>query len=71
MKKVFAVSVVGAACVFAANAGAEDGKSGFYLTGKAGASVVSLSDQRFLSGDDVNAKIIGRFSPFLMSAIGH
>ncbi|HBY5095785.1 TPA: porin family protein, partial [Klebsiella pneumoniae] len=46
MKKVFAVSVVGAACVFAANAGAEDGKSGFYLTGKAGASVVSLSDQR-------------------------
>lgn len=52
MKKVFAVSVVGAACVFAANAGAEDGKSGFYLTGKAGASVVSLSDQRFLSGDE-------------------
>ncbi len=42
MKKVFAVSVVGAACVFAANAGAEEGKSGFYLTGKAGASVVSL-----------------------------
>ncbi len=52
MKKVFAVSVVGAACVFAANAGAEEGKSGFYLTGKAGASVVSLSDQRFLSGDE-------------------
>ena len=47
MKKVFAVSVVAAACVFAANAGAEEGKSGFYLTGKAGASVVSLSDQRF------------------------
>ncbi|HAX7272429.1 TPA: porin family protein [Escherichia coli] len=52
MKKVFAVSVVAAACVFAANAGAEEGKSGFYLTGKAGASVVSLSDQRFLSGDE-------------------
>ncbi len=34
MKKVFAVSVVGAACVFAVNAGAEEGKSGFYLTGK-------------------------------------
>lgn len=29
MKKVFAVSVVGAACVFAANAGAEDGKKRF------------------------------------------
>ena len=42
MKKVFSVSVVTAACVFAANAGAEEGKSGFYLTGKAGASVVSL-----------------------------
>ncbi|HCP3528829.1 TPA: porin family protein [Escherichia coli] len=52
MKKVFAVSVVAAACVFAANAGAEEGKSGFYLTGKAGTSVVSLSDQRFLSGDE-------------------
>lgn len=52
MSKVFVVSVVAAACVFAANAGAEEGKSGFYLTGKAGASVVSLSDQRFLSGDE-------------------
>ncbi|WP_097296186.1 outer membrane protein, partial [Escherichia coli] len=52
MKKVFAVSVVGAACVFAVNAGAEEGKSGFYLTGKAGASVVSLSHQRFLSGNE-------------------
>ncbi|MCV1101377.1 porin family protein, partial [Escherichia coli] len=50
--KVFVVSVVAAACVFAANAGAKEGKSGFYLTGKAGASVVSLSDQRFLSGDE-------------------
>ncbi len=44
--------MVAAACVFAANAGAEEGKSGFYLTGKAGTSVVSLSDQRFLSGDE-------------------
>ncbi|HAL7208613.1 TPA: outer membrane beta-barrel protein, partial [Escherichia coli] len=52
MNKVFVVSVVVAACVFAANAGAKEGKSGFYLTGKAGASVVSLSDQRFLSGDE-------------------
>ncbi|STJ83022.1 tia invasion determinant [Escherichia coli] len=42
MNKVFVVSVVVAACVFAANAGAKEGKSGFYLTGKAGASVVSL-----------------------------
>lgn len=52
MNKVFVVSVVAAACVFAVNAGAEEGKSGFYLTGKAGTSVVSLSDQRFLSGDE-------------------
>lgn len=29
MKKVFAVSVVATTCVFAANAGAEEGKSGF------------------------------------------
>ncbi|EGD5062050.1 TPA: porin family protein, partial [Escherichia coli] len=36
MKKVFAVSAVTAACMLAANAGAEEGKSGFYLTGKAG-----------------------------------
>ncbi len=52
MNKVFVVSVVAAACVFAVNAGAKEGKSGFYLTGKAGASVMSLSDQRFLSGDE-------------------
>ena len=26
---------------------------------------------RRATGDPVNAKIIGRFSPFLMSAIGH
>ncbi|WP_447495514.1 outer membrane protein [Escherichia coli] len=49
MKKVFAVSAVTAACILAANAGAEEGKSGFYLTGKAGTSAVSLSDQSFLS----------------------
>lgn len=35
--------------MLAANAGAEEGKSGFYLTGKAGTSAVSLSDQSFLS----------------------
>ena len=40
MKKVFAVSAVTAACMLAANAGAEEGKSGFYLTGKAGTSAV-------------------------------
>ncbi|QNE93443.1 hypothetical protein HHM37_15615 [Escherichia coli O25b:H4-ST131] len=33
MNKVFVVSVVAAACVFAVNAGAKEGKSGFYLTG--------------------------------------
>lgn len=52
MKKIFDVSVIAIVCAFAANAGAKEGKSGFYLTGKAGASVVSLSDQRFLSGDE-------------------
>ncbi|MEJ9861925.1 porin family protein, partial [Escherichia coli] len=51
MNKVFVVSVVAAACVFAVNAGAEEGKSGFYLTGKAGTSVVSLSDQRFVESE--------------------
>ncbi|WP_252148732.1 KAP family NTPase [Escherichia coli] len=34
-----------------------------------------VDGERRMSGDDlstcVNAKIIGRFSPFLMSAIGH
>ena len=52
MKNVFAVSAIAMVCAFAANVGAEEGKTGFYVTGKAGASVVSLSDQRFLSGDE-------------------
>lgn len=47
MKKGLAISFIAAVCAFAANASAEESKNGFYLTGKAGASVASLSDQRF------------------------
>lgn len=51
MKKIFVVSAIAAVCAFAANASAEEGKTGFYVTSKAGASVVSLSDQRFAEGE--------------------
>ena len=52
MKKIIAVSAIAIAGVLSASAMADEGKNGFYLSGKAGASVVSLSDQRFLSGDE-------------------
>lgn len=42
MKKGLAISFIAAVCAFAANASAEESKNGFYLTGKAGASVASL-----------------------------
>ncbi len=32
---------------------------------------IVIYNNREAVGDAVNAKIIGRFSPFLMSAIGH
>ncbi len=55
MKKVIAVSALAMAGVFSAQALADRGKTGFYVTGKAGASVVTQTDQRFRQdfGDDV------------------
>ncbi|HAP0139127.1 TPA: porin family protein [Escherichia coli] len=58
MKKIIAVSVLavaGCAGMFSAQTLADEGKTGFYLTGKAGASVVTQTDQRFRQdlGNDV------------------
>lgn len=55
MKKVIAFSALAMAGVFSAQALADRGKTGFYVTGKAGASVVTQTDQRFRQdfGDDV------------------
>lgn len=51
MNKVIAVSALAMAGMFSTRALADESKTGFYVTGKAGASVMSLADQRFLSGD--------------------
>ena len=51
MNKVIAVSALAMAGMFSTQALADENKTGFYVTGKAGASVMSLADQRFLSGD--------------------
>ncbi|HHU2432016.1 TPA: invasion outer membrane protein Tia, partial [Escherichia coli] len=53
--KVIAVSALAMAGVFSAQALADRGKTGFYVTGKAGASIVTQTDQRFRQdfGDDV------------------
>lgn len=51
MNKVIAVSALAMAGMFSTQALADESKTGFYVTGKAGASVMSLADQRFLSGD--------------------
>lgn len=40
MKKIIAVSVLAVAGMFSAQTLADEGKTGFYLTGKAGASVL-------------------------------
>ncbi|MBB7717588.1 tia invasion determinant domain protein, partial [Escherichia coli] len=55
MKKVITVSALAMAGVFSAQALADRGKTGFYVTGKAGASIVTQTDQRFRQdfGDDV------------------
>lgn len=50
MNKVIAVSALAMAGMFSTQALADESKTGFYVTGKAGASVMSLADQRFLSG---------------------
>ncbi len=42
MKKVIAVSALAMAGMFSAQALADESKTGFYVTGKAGASVVML-----------------------------
>ncbi|MBA8345916.1 porin family protein [Escherichia coli] len=51
MKKVIAVSALAMAGLFSAQTLADESKTGFYVTGKAGASVMSLSDQRFVDGE--------------------
>lgn len=48
-----AVSALAVAGMFSAQALADGNKTGFYVTGKAGTSVVSLSDQRFIDGEGV------------------
>lgn len=53
MKKIMAVSALAVAGMFSAQALADGNKTGFYVTGKAGTSVVSLSDQRFIDGEGV------------------
>ncbi|MBC1067901.1 porin family protein, partial [Escherichia coli] len=45
MKKIIAVSALAMVGVFSAQALADENKTGFYVTGKAGASVMSLADQ--------------------------
>ncbi|HBP9027671.1 TPA: porin family protein, partial [Escherichia coli] len=47
MKKVIAVSALAMAGMFSAQVLADESKTGFYVTGKAGASVVTQTDQRF------------------------
>ncbi|EOC7102996.1 invasion outer membrane protein Tia [Escherichia coli] len=55
MKKIIAVSALAVVGMFSGQALADRGKTGFYVTGKAGASVVTQTDQRFRQdfGDDV------------------
>ncbi len=49
INKVIAVSALAMAGMFSTQALADESKTGFYVTGKAGASVMSLADQRFLA----------------------
>ncbi|EGF6976584.1 porin family protein, partial [Escherichia coli] len=51
MKKVIAVSALAMAGMLSTQALADESKTGFYVTGKAGASVMSLADQRFVDGE--------------------
>ena len=51
MKKVIAVSTLAMAGMFSAQTLADENKTGFYVTGKAGVSVMSLSEQRFVDGE--------------------
>ncbi|MCN5699959.1 porin family protein, partial [Escherichia coli] len=47
MKKIITVSAMAMAGMFSTQTLADEGKTGFYVTGKAGASVVTQIDQRF------------------------
>lgn len=51
MKKIIAVSALAVAGMFSAQTLADESKTGFYMTGKAGTSVLSLSNQRFVAGE--------------------
>lgn len=51
MKKVIVVSVFAMAGMFSAQVLADESKTGFYMTGKAGTSVLSLSNQRLIDGE--------------------
>ncbi|EEZ9013156.1 porin family protein [Escherichia coli] len=55
MKKIIAVSVLAMVGMLSTPALADENKTGFYMTGKAGASVVNQTDQHFRQdfGDDV------------------
>lgn len=53
IKKVIVVSVFAMAGMFSAQALADESKTGFYMTGKAGTSVLSLSNQRLIDGEGV------------------
>ncbi|ENA5362280.1 TPA: porin family protein, partial [Escherichia coli] len=55
MKKIIAVSALAVVGMFSGQALADRGKTGFYMIGKAGASVVTQTDQGFRQdfGDDV------------------
>lgn len=72
MKKVIVVSALAMAGVFSAQALADRGKTGFYVTGKAGASVVTQTDQRFRQdfGDDVyNIRAVIKTILYLVQAL--
>lgn len=67
MKKVIAVSALAMAGLFSAQTLADESKTGFYVTGKAGASVMSLSDQRFVDGEGhgrINTKAVTKVIRF-------
>ena len=72
IKKVIVVSALAMAGVFSAQALADRGKTGFYVTGKAGASVVTQTDQRFRQdfGDDVyNIRAVIKTILYLVQAL--
>lgn len=57
MKKIIAVSALAVAGMFSAQTLANESKTGFYMTGKAGTSVLSLSNQRFVEGEGEGGQI--------------